>query len=182
MKEGFIPNHGGYRKLISYRKSRIIYVATVKFCKKFISKFDRTYDQMIQAARSGKQNIIEGSQASGTSKETEIFLTGVARASLEELLEDYQDFLVNNELEEWNKEHPYSKRVYELNRIDKFSYNTFKKGVEHTDPEISTNVIIGIIRVTNYLLDRQIERLERDFMNKGGLRERMRKARKRQKR
>ncbi|MDP1880824.1 MAG: four helix bundle protein, partial [Parachlamydiaceae bacterium] len=88
-----IPVHGGYKKLISYKKACIIYDATVYFTKRFYSKFDRTVDQMVQAARSGKQNIVEASVASGTSKETEIKLTNVARASLEELLDDYRDFL-----------------------------------------------------------------------------------------
>ena len=93
MTERFIPRHGGYEKLLSFQKARIVYDGTVWFCKNYLNKRDRTYDQMIQAARSGKQNILEGSQASGLSKQTEIKLTGVARASLEELLEDYRDFL-----------------------------------------------------------------------------------------
>jgi hypothetical protein len=86
--EGFIPPHGGYQELLSYRKSLVVYQATLYFCDCFIDRRSRTHDQMVQAARSGKQNILEGSQASGTSKETEIKLTNVARASLEELLED----------------------------------------------------------------------------------------------
>src|SRR5687767_13432641 len=88
---GFIPSHGGYQKLLSYQKALVVYDATRHFCDRFLDRRDRTRDQMIQAARSGKQNILEGSQASGTSKETEIMLTNVARASLEELLEDYRD-------------------------------------------------------------------------------------------
>lgn len=91
--EGFIPPHGGYEQLHSFQKARIVYDGTVKFCDRFVDRKSRTHDQMVQAARSGKQNILEGSQASGTSKETEIKLTNVARASLEELLEDYRDFL-----------------------------------------------------------------------------------------
>ena len=91
--EGFIPPHGGYQNLLSYQKAQIVYDATVYFCARFLSKKDRTYDQMVQAARSGKQNIVEGSQISGTSKELELKLTNVARASLEELLDDYRDFL-----------------------------------------------------------------------------------------
>src|SRR5215475_14500532 len=93
MQEGFIPAHGGYESLLSFKKARIVYDGTVRFCDRFLEKRDRTYDQMIQAARSGKQNIVEGSRASGTSKEIEIKLTNVARASLEELLVDYRDFL-----------------------------------------------------------------------------------------
>lgn len=90
---GFIPPHGGYEDLLSFRKARIVYDGTVHFCNRFLDKRDRTVDQMIQAARSGKQNILEGCMASGTSKETEIKLINVARGSLEELLEDYRDFL-----------------------------------------------------------------------------------------
>src|SRR5919206_2474063 len=91
--ETFIPPHGGYGGLLAYQKALIVYQATVRFCERFLTKRDRTVDQMVQAARSGKQNIVEASQASGTSKEAEIKLTNVARASLEELLVDYQDFL-----------------------------------------------------------------------------------------
>ena len=177
MSDGFIPPHGGYKKLVSYQKSQIVYDATVYFCKRFISKRDRTYDQMIQAARSGKQNIIEGSMASGTSKETEIKLTNVARASLEELIEDYRDFLRTNKFEEWNKEHRYAKRLRELNRIPNSTYETFRKGIENKDTSISANVIIGLIKVTNYLLDHQLNKLENEFVNEGGLRERMYNAR-----
>src|SRR5271157_3350032 len=93
MSEGFIPIHGGYRNLITYRKAEIIYDGTIYFTKRFFQKYDRTIDQMVQAARSGKQNIAEASMASATSKETEIKLTNIARASLEELLADYRDFL-----------------------------------------------------------------------------------------
>jgi len=104
---------------------------------RFIGKFDRTHDQMVQAARSGKQNIIEGSQASGTSKKTEIKLTNVARASLEELLADYRDFLRIRGIEEWSKEHPYTNRLRELNRQPDANYETFRKGIEHPDPAIA---------------------------------------------
>jgi four helix bundle protein len=92
-KNKFIPPHGGYQKLVSYQMAEIVYDATVFFCNKYIEKRSRTHNQMVQAARSGKQNIVEGSMASGTSKEMEIKLMGVARASLEELLVDYKDFL-----------------------------------------------------------------------------------------
>ena len=100
MAEHFIPRHGGYEDLLSFQKARIVYDGTVRFCQRFLEKRDRTVDQMIQATRSGKQNILEASRASGTSKETEIKLTNVARASLEELLEDYRDFLVS--VGSWN--------------------------------------------------------------------------------
>ncbi len=176
-EDGFIPKHGGYRKLITYQKAEIIYDGTVYFCNKFLTKFDRTKDQMIRAARSGKQNIAEGSMASATSKESEIKLTNVARASLEELLIDYQDFLRNNGLKEWGKEHKYVKRLRELNRTPNANYETFKKAIEHPNPEISVNVLIGLIKINSYLLSRQIKKLEEEFVKQGGLRERMTKAR-----
>ena len=177
MKEGFIPPHGGYHKLLSYQKSEIVFDATVYFCDRFIDRRSRTHDQMVQAARSGKQNIIEGSMASGTSKEMEVKLTNVARASLEELLADYRDFLRTRGLAEWNKNHPYALRLRELNRAPDANFETFRNGIEHADPAISANVIIGLIRVTNYLLDRQIKQLESVFLKEGGLRERMTRAR-----
>jgi four helix bundle suffix protein len=177
MAKGFIPPHGGYAGLLSYRKAEIVYDATVYFCGRFFDRRDRTRDQMVQAARSGKQNIIEGSQASGTSKETEIKLTNVARASLEELLTDYRDFLRTRSLGEWPRDHPYTKHLRDLNRQPDAAYETFRKGIEHADPEISANVIIGLVKVTNYLLDKQIRRLEKDFLKEGGLRERMTQAR-----
>lgn len=177
MAEGFIPPHGGYRKLLSYQRAEIVYDATVRFCERFLSRRDRTVDQMVQAARSGKQNIIEGSQASGTSKETEIKLTNVARASLEELLADYRDFLRNRGLPEWPKDHPYARRLQQLIRTPGAAYDTFKKGIENPDPAIAANVIIGLIKVANYLLDRQLQHLEKVFIEKGGLRERMTRSR-----
>src|SRR5207237_5402339 len=134
MAEHFIPTHGGYQNLLSFQKARIVYDGTVRFCERFLKKSDRTYDQMVQAARSGKQNILEGSQASGTSKETEIKLTNVARASLEELLEDYRDFMRSRNLEEWTLSHPYAKRLRQLNRIRDATYETFKKGIEPSNP------------------------------------------------
>lgn len=177
MAERFIPPHGGYKNLLSYQKSQIVYDATVYFCARFLKKSDRTYDQMVQAARSGKQNILEGSLASGTSKKTEIKLTNVARASLEELVEDYRDFLRIRGFEEWTSDHPYTKRLRELNRQPGADYETFRKGIEHQDPVICANVIIGLIKVTTYLLDRQIQQLEKDFVETGGLSERMTRAR-----
>jgi four helix bundle suffix protein len=176
-KKGFIPPHGGYQELLSYQKSLIVFDGTACFCKRWFDRFDRTIDQMVQAARSGKQNIIEGSKASGHSKETEIKLTGVARASLEELLEDYRDFLRLRGEKEWPLEHPNTKRMRELNRQEGCSYDTFKKGIENDDPIIAANVLIGLIKLTNYLLDRQIEHLEQAFIQEGGLRERMTRAR-----
>ena len=174
---GFIPPHGGYKNLLSYHKALVVYQATLYFCNRFIDKISRTHDQMVQAARSGKQNILEGSQASGTSKQTELFLTGVARASQEELIEDYRDFMREHRIEEWPAEHRYARRLSQLSRTPDADYDTFKKGIEHPDPVICANVIVGLIKVTCYLLDQQLRRLERDFINEGGLRERMTRAR-----
>lgn len=175
--EGFIPPHGGYQNLLTYQKALVVYDATLRFCDRFINRRSRTHDQMVQAARSGKQNILEGSEASGTSKETEIKLTGVAKASLKELLEDYRDFMRNRGIEEWPPTHPYALRLRRLNRTPGANYETFRKGVEHPGPAICANVIAGLIKVTTYLLDQQLKRLEQDFLREGGLRERMTRAR-----
>lgn len=177
MSKQFIPPHGGYKDLLSFQKAEIVYDATVRFCADLLDRRDRTVDQMVQAARSGKQNIVEASMASGTSKETEIKLTNVARASFEELLTDYRDFLRTRGATEWPKNHPYVKRLQELNRTPDANYDTFRKAVEHPDPAIRANAIIGLIKVTNYLLDQQLKRLEKDFVEQGGLRERMTRAR-----
>lgn len=175
--EGFIPKHGGYQKLITYQKSEIIYDGTIYFTNRFFRKYDRTIDQMVQAARSGKQNIVEASMASATSKETEIKLTNVARASLEELMIDYKDFLRTNKLPLWGKEHRLTKRLRELNKTPDATYETFKKAIENESPEICANVMIGLITVVSYLLSQQIKSLEKAFLEEGGLRERMTKAR-----
>jgi four helix bundle suffix protein len=177
MTRGFVPPHGGYRKLLSYQRAEIVYDATVRFCERCFNRRDRTVDQMVQAARSGKQNIIEASVASGTSKETEIKLTNVARASLEELLADYRDFLRLRGFEEWDKNHPYARRLAQLLRTPGSNYQTFRKAVENPDSSIAANAIAGLIKVACYLLDQQLRQLERAFVEEGGLRERMTRAR-----
>jgi four helix bundle suffix protein len=175
---GFIPAHGGYQKLFSYQKAEIIYDGTMHFTERFFNKYDRTVGQMVQAARSGKQNIAEGSMASGTSKETELKLTNVARASLEELKLDYEDFLRTKKLTIWDKNHRLVERMRELNRsVPNPNYDTFKKAIEHEDPEICANALITLIKICTYLLSKQIDKLEMAFMQEGGLRERMSKAR-----
>lgn len=176
--EGFIPTHGGYRNLFSYQKAEIIYDGTVYFTNRFFNKYDRTVGQMVQAARSGKQNIAEASMASATSKETEIKLTNVARASLEELLIDYEDFLRTQKLPIWEKEHKLVARLRELNKsTPKPTYETFQKAIEHESPEICANTMITLIKICTYLLKQQIKQLETAFVKEGGLRERMTKAR-----
>ena len=179
MDNGFIPPHGHYQELLSYKKSAIVYSATVKFCERFISIKDRTYDQMVQAARSGKQNIIEGSKASGTSKETEIRLTNVARASLEELLEDYKDYIKNRKEVIWDKDSKEALYVRKLAYSKDESYeNTYEQFIETRSGVVCANIILCLIHQCNYLLDQQIRRLEEDFIKNGGLRERMYQARK----
>lgn len=175
--DGFIPLHGGYKNLITYQKSEIIYDGTIYFTKRFFQKYDRTIDQMVQAARSGKQNIVEASMASGTSKEMEIKLTNVARASLEELKIDYQDFLRTNKLPIWDKEHRLTTRFREINKTPNATYVTYQKAIEHEQPEICANSMICLINIVSYLLAQQIKSLEKAFINEGGLKERMTKAR-----
>ncbi len=175
--EGFIPLHGGYKNLITYQKSEIIYDGTIYFTKRFFQKYDRTIDQMVQAARSGKQNIVEASMASGTSKEMEIKLTNVARASLEELKIDFQDFLRTNKLPIWDKEHRLTTRFREINKTPNATYETYIKAIEHEQAEICANSMICLINIVSYLLAQQIKSLEKAFINEGGLKERMTKAR-----
>ena len=174
---GFIPPHGGYQELRSYQKALIVYDATLRFCDRFLDKRDRTHGQMVQAARSGKQNIVEGSQASGTSKETEIKLTSVARGSLEELLEDYRDLIRNGRLRLWDKNSREALYVRRLGARPNASYESYKTYIETRSPEVVANIIICLIHQTNYLLDQQLRRLEKDFLREGGLRERMTRAR-----
>ncbi|MDP4220285.1 MAG: four helix bundle suffix domain-containing protein [Bacteroidota bacterium] len=172
----FIPPHGNYRELLSYKKAEIIYDLTFRFCERFLRKGDRTIDQMVQAARSGKQNIAEGSKASLTSKETEIKLTNVARASLEELLIDYEDFLRVRDLSKWDKDSKEAQYVRKLGSGPD-SFETYREFCETRPPEVVANIAICLINQANYLLDRQIRRLEQDFIKEGGLRERMAKVR-----
>jgi four helix bundle suffix protein len=177
MTERFIPQHGGYEDLLSFQKARVIYDATVWFCGRYLQRRDRTNDQMIQAARSGKQNILEGSLASGTSKKTEIKLTNVARASLEELLEDYRDFLRVRSLRLWEKNSREALFVRRLGKTENVTYQTYRTYIETRPPEVAANIVICLIHQTNYLLDQQIRQLEKAFVSEGGLSERMMKAR-----
>jgi len=141
MKEpGFIPSHGHYQTLLSYRKAEVVYDLTYRFCQRFFSKGDRTVDQMIQAARSGKQNIAEGSKASGTSKEMEIKLTNVARASLEELLVDYCDFLRVRDHAVWEKGSKEVRYVRKLGSQPGETYETYREICETRPAEIIANM------------------------------------------
>ena len=169
--------HGGYKKLIVYRKSDVIYEGTVMFCRRFLPKFgDRTVDQMIQAARSCKQNIAEGSASSGTSKETEIKLTNVARASLDELLEDYEDHLKSNGLVRWLSNDAKSVAAREKAKVNP-DWEFWKPIFETRSAETICNLQLTIIHQTQVLLDGMIRRQEEDFKKFGGVRERMHAAR-----
>lgn len=176
MGDGFIPPHGGYEQLKGYRKSVIIFMATYFLVQKWVRLGSRTRDQMEQSARSGKQNIVEGSLISATSKQSEIHLTNVARASLGELLEDYLDFLRLRGKPEWPKDDP---RMLALRALgtDDATYETYRTYIESDDPEMVGNVMVCLCRQACYLVDQQIRGLEQAFLREGGLRERMTRAR-----
>jgi four helix bundle suffix protein len=175
--KGFIDPHGGFRNLKSYQMSEIVYDATVVFCDRWIGRRSRTHDQMVQAARSGKQNIAEGSMASGTSKKIELKLVGIARASLEELLLDYMDFLRQRSLPLWQKDHPQAQKIRKLAYESNRSYTTYKTYIENKLPEVAANTMICLIHQTNYLLDQQLRQLEKQFLEHGGFTEKLYRAR-----
>ncbi len=178
--------HGGYRSLRSFRVTEIIYDATVSFCSRFIDKRSRTNDKMVQAARSGRQNIAEGSRASAASSQTELRLVNVARASLDELLLDYEDFLRQRKLQLWGKDDPQAKAVRQIGQIDRTDRSdrtdqsdakAYETWLSHPDPAIVANTLICLIHQANYLLDRQIAGLEQQFIQEGGYSERLHAAR-----
>lgn len=175
--QGFIPPHGDYENLLSYQKAEVIYDITFRFCHAHLDQYDRTIGQMVQAARSGKQNILEGTKASGTSKEMEIKLINVARASLEELLADYRDYLRVRDLPIWPKDSKEAQYVRKLGTTSPLTYETFREFVETRPPEVIANIAICLIHQANYLLDRQKRAVEREFVEGGGIRERMTRAR-----
>jgi four helix bundle suffix protein len=168
--------HGGYRKLRSFQVTQIIYDATVSFCDRFVDKRSRTHDQMVQAARSGRQNIAEGSRASATSSQTELRLVGVARASLDELLLDYEDFLRQRRLPQWGKDNPQALAIRALGKAhptDRSDSAAYAPWLEHADPAVAANALICLIHQANYLLDRQLRGLEQQFVREGGYSERL---------
>lgn len=176
MAENFIPQKGYYRKLRVYQVAEIIYDVTFIFTQRFLAKGDRTVDQMVQAARSGKQNIAEGSAAGITSKETEIKLTNVAKASLQELLIDYEDFLRTRDLELWEKDSPKAittRRICAKNNDSSF----YRDAVKIRTAETVANIAIILIHQADVLLYRLIERQKSDFLRQGGIREQMTRAR-----
>jgi len=175
--ERLLPPRGDYHTLLSFQKAEVIYDITFRFAHKFLATSDRTIDQMIQSARSGKKNILEGSKAGLTSKETEIKLTNVARASLEELLDDYGDYLRARDLRIWDKDSKEALYVRKLGRKTPQTYEDYREFVETRSPEVIANIAICLIHQTNYLIDQQVRRLAQDFLQEGGLRERMTRAR-----
>lgn len=201
--EKLIPLHGGYRKLKSFQVAQLAYDVTVRFCDRYIEKRSRTHDQMVQAARSGVQNIAEGSQASGTSKKMELKLTNVARASLEELRLDYEDFLRQRGLPQWPNDDPRRKalvarrcatadavadwvrEVHECHGQNGLDGRLKRNArsiesisfMKSTYPEIAANAALVLIGVACALLDRQIAALEKAFVEEGGFTERLHRVR-----
>jgi len=202
-QSGLIPPHGGYRKLKSFQVAELVYDVTLRFCDRYINPKSRTHDQMVQAARSGVQNIAEGSMVSGTSKKMEMKLTGVARASLEELKRDYEDFLRHKRLTLWPREDPRRQSLIDLRPktadevaqwVKKVYQNSGQSGHggqtnehEHstlstpstlpTYPEIAANAALVLIAVATALLDRQLEAQAKAFETEGGFTERLYKQR-----
>ena len=172
-----LPPRGDYQTLLSFQKAEVVYDITFRFAHKYLGRGDRTVDQMIQSARSGKQNILEGSKAATTSKETEIKLTNVGRASLEELLADYRDYLRVRDLRIWDKDSKEALFVRDLGRQTPQTFEMYREFVESRSDEVIANIAICLIHQTNYLLDQQMKTLEKEFLEQGGLRERMTKAR-----
>ncbi len=202
-RETLIPKHGGYRKLKSFQVAQLVYDVTVRFCDRYIGKRSRTHDQMVQAARSGVQNIAEGSQASATSKKTEVRLTQVARASLEELKLDYEDFLRQRGLGLWGRQHPLRQALIDRRCRSADDVARWVKSVsgrsgqggpggqgraQSTASTLSTtstpdyagfaaNAALVLITVACALLDRQVAKLAEDFENEGGFTERLYRVR-----
>jgi len=200
--EKLIPLHGGYRKLKSFQVAQLAYDVTVRFCDRYIEKRSRTHDQMVQAARSGVQNIAEGSQASGTSRKMELKLTNVARASLEELRLDFEDFLRQRGLPQWPRDDPrragliatrpataedvaaWARTVHDghdgrhgQGKEKTNSTESIQSTKPATFPEIAANGALALITVACSLLDRQIATLEKNFTEEGGFTERLYRVR-----
>jgi len=196
--EPLLPKHGGYRRLKSFQVAQLIYDITVRFCDRYIEKRSRTHDQMVQAARSGVQNIAEGSQASGTSKKTELKLTNVARASIEELRLDYEDFLRQRGLPIWNRDDPrrqtlIDRRCATADEVAQWVREEHDRGrsgqsgphgqelstpaTKSTSPEIAANAALVLLAVACSLLDRQLAAQAKAFETEGGFTERLYRVR-----
>lgn len=189
MTEPLIPKHGGYRKLKSFQIAELVYDVTVRFCDRFIDRRSRTHDQMVQAARSGVQNIAEGSQASGTSKKMELKLTNVARASLEELRRDYEDYLRQRNMPQWGADDPrraelIARRCATADDVARWVQGQLNQSLEpstssivSTSSTLAANSALVLIAVANSLLDRQIEAQAATFEKEGGFTERLYRTR-----
>ncbi len=168
-----IPPRGDPTTLKSFQKAEVIYDLTFRFAHAFLKRGDRTIDQMIQAARSGKKNLLEGSRLGRTSKELEIKLTNVAYGSLAELRDDYRDFLCARDLPVWDKNAKEALYVRELGKRQPQTFELYRGFLETRPPGVLANIAICLICQAMYLIDRQLDRLERDFLEQGGLRETM---------
>ena len=188
--ENLIPTHGGYRNLKSFQVGQLVYDITVRFTGRYVSRFSRTRDQMVQAARSGVQNIAEGSQASATSKKIELKLTQIARASLEELRLDYEDFLRQRELPMFPPSHPILLRIkaQKPKTLHEFAaWVARERELSLADTPLSSsclaaNGVLSLINIACYFLDKQVARLAEDFKNEGGFTERLYRIRSRKRR
>ncbi len=183
---------GGYRTLASFQTATLIYDATFHFCERFVDRRSRTTDQMVQAARSGRQNIAEGSRAAATSSQTELRLVNVARASLEELLLDFEDYLRHRRLPQWTPDSSDALAVRNVPREfrkdpsdptnltdlnDAQRWALYSRWLEHDDPAVRANAVICLIHQVNYLLDNQINAIEQQFVTEGGYSEQLAAAR-----
>lgn len=181
-KEPLLPKHGGYRRLKSFQVARLIYDVTTRFCAVWVDHHSRTHDQMVQAARSGVQNIAEGSQASGTSKKTELKLTNVARASLEELRLDYEDFLRQRRLTQWSPENPALERFKALRCSTLEDVRAWADIERSRNDEVPVaaliaNAALSLLNLCCYLLDRQLAAQAKAFETEGGFTERLYRVR-----
>ena len=190
-----IRKSGGYRGLVSFQTATLIYDATVWFCERFVDARSRTVDQMTQAARSGRQNIAEGSRAAATSSQTELRLVNVARASLEELLLDYEDYLRQRQLSQWQADAREAAEVRSVPRTfkkdqlarstptdltdlsDQQRWALYSRWLDSDDSAVRANALICLIHQVNFLLDKQISALESQFVSEGGYSERLAAAR-----
>lgn len=173
----FLPKKGNYRNLLVYKKAECIYDITFYFAHHyFVERKDRTIDQVVQAARSGKQNIAEGCAAASTSAETELKLMGVARASMKETLEDYKDYLRTRNLEIWEVDDPRTRQIQEYSKKHNLS-NDYTKDIDKRSPEALCNIAITLICQFDAMMGKLMDRLQKDFVEKGGIREQMTAAR-----
>lgn len=177
-----IRKSGGYRNLRTFQSATLIYDATYWFCENYYKQYSRMVDQMVQAARSGRQNIAEGSRASATSSQTELRLVNVARASLDELLLDYEDFLRQRRQPQWVKDESRAQAVRRVagdhqsdwsDLTDTQRAALYAEWLEHKDPFVRANSLICLIHQTNYLLDQQLAALEKQFIEEGGYSEQL---------